>query len=126
MNSPATSRSRARQGGHPGDKLVQDPRQGNVPDGDLVLLQQVEDEVQGAHKVLCGRSPFPDHPFEMIDRTLHTHTSRERTAWNIPLAPWSIQSTSTRRAVPRKPSNTPNHRATIRKNMPYRSSCIHR
>ena len=102
MNSPATSRSRARRADIQVTNSSQDPRQGNVPDGDLVLLQQVEDEVQGAHKVLCGRSPFPDHPFEMIDGTLHTHTSRERTAWNIPLAPWSIQSTSTRRAVPRK------------------------
>ena len=67
-------------GGHPGQKLGQNARKGDVPNGNPILLQQMEDQIQRAHKVLGGLRAVPHHTFNVIDRAFHgRHISREST-----------------------------------------------
>ena len=54
--------------------------QGEVPNGNPILLQQMEDQIQRAHKVLGGLRAVPHHTFNVIDRAFHgRHISREST-----------------------------------------------
>ena len=50
------------------------------PTGNPILLQQMEDQIQRAHKVLGGLRAVPHHTFNVIDRAFHgRHISREST-----------------------------------------------
>ena len=56
---------------HPDQILIQDQRDLNVPDLHLIFAQQVQDQIQGAYKVLPVLFFALHHPFQVVDGRLH-------------------------------------------------------
>ena len=57
---------------HPGQILVQDQGELNVLYLHLVFGQQMEDQIQGTHKVLHPGFLCLYHPFQVVDRTVQS------------------------------------------------------